>query len=160
MFQRRPKGSYNWLHIGGAATVAAAGIGFICYIAWTSCSSNPERRGEEKNSKKISKTIIVTSTISRQKEINWGDLLEDDVVLLVPPGVSFLETPQDELFLHYKIIRCNKMAGLWSCVRHLRKDQLIYVASDIAEDIPADIPRYVKRVIVLETNEQVRTSLS
>ncbi|AQZ09111.1 PEX22 (YAL055W) [Zygosaccharomyces parabailii] len=160
MVQRRPKAPYNWLRIGGAATVAAAGIGLICYIAWTSCSSNPERQGEEKNSKKTSKTIVVTNTISCQKEISWGDLLEKDVVLLVPPGVSFLENPQDELSLHYKIIRCNKMAGLWSCVRHLRKDQLLYVAGEIAEDIPEDIPRYVKRVTALETNEQVRTSLS
>ncbi|CDH13179.1 uncharacterized protein ZBAI_04965 [Zygosaccharomyces bailii ISA1307] len=158
MFQRRTKGPYNWLCIGGTATVAAAGIGFICYMAWTSCSSNPERQ-REKNSKKTSKTIIVTSTISCH-ETNWGDLLEEDVVLLVPPGVSFLENLQDELALHYKIIRCNKMTGLWSCVRHLRKDQLLYVASEIAEDIPADIPRYVKRVIALETDEQVRTSLS
>lgn len=161
MVQRRAKGPYNWIRIGGAATLVVAGLGAACYIAWTSYFS--ARRSEletEKRSKRPSRAIIVTETVAHQREISWHDFLEGDVVLLVPPGITFLENKQNELANRYKIIHCDTMAGLWSCVRHLKKDQLLYVVSEIVDDIPTDICRYVKQVIGLETYEQVQVSLA
>lgn len=124
---------------GAISTICVAG-GLISYWALspsTSDDSKQERRG--------SRCIVVTKSIADSNKINWESLLKEDVVLVVAPGVSFDNQS-------YKVIRCSTMSGLWSCVRHLKKKQLLLMPDELETSMPADILRYVGQVIHIESD--------
>ncbi|QLL34134.1 hypothetical protein HG536_0F04600 [Torulaspora globosa] len=127
--------SRRLLGVVGAISAVCVTGGLIAYWALspsTSDGSKQERRG--------SRCILVTKTIADSNKINWESLLKEDVVLVVVPGVMFLHQS-------YKVIRCSTMSGLWSCVRHLKKKQLLLKPDDLETSMPADVPRYVGQVI-------------
>lgn len=134
---------------GAALTVA---IGTTAWLLW---DSSKEDENEKKDSKITqtykSKCIIMTNSVSDSPNIKWQKILADpNVVLIVPPKVEF---PQSAYINHvvdskdiYKIIHCDTMAGVWACVKSLKKDELILSSSDLGETVPVDIIRYVKYI--------------
>lgn len=120
------------LGIAGAVTLFG---GLLAY--WL--TSKASEASEEPLDK--SRCIIITASIA--DETRWTPLLDEDVVLVVAPGVDF---PHKS----YKVIRCDTMTGLWSCVRHLKKDQLLLKPNDLESPMPADIPRYTAHITQID----------
>ncbi|QLQ81742.1 hypothetical protein HG537_0F05030 [Torulaspora globosa] len=120
--------------IGAISAVCAVG-GLLAY--WTLSASSSDGSKRERRG---SRCVIVTKSVAEFDEINWESLLKEDVVLVVAPGVLFSHQS-------YKVICCNTMSGLWSCVRHLKKEQLLLKPDDLETPMPADVPRYVGQVI-------------
>ncbi|GAV52745.1 hypothetical protein ZYGR_0AI00270 [Zygosaccharomyces rouxii] len=163
MAQRKSRGALQWIRTAGAAAIVAAGIGTAIYL-WTQSSSQSQTDDNQGKSvpktKGPSKAIIITESVAREEGINWINLLQEDVVLLVPPGVSFLEdrAGEESPAHRYKIIRCDTLMGLWSCVKHLQKEQLLYVEEEIANELPSDLTRYVKKLISCTSSQQLKAS--
>lgn len=159
MAHRKPNGSLPWCRIASVAGIVAAGIGAAVYF-WNQSKVVNDHDKPFKKPKGPSKAIIITHSVASQKDIDWDQLLQEDVVLLVTPGVLFLEvTTNDRPLAHrYKIIHCDTMIGLWSCVKHLQKEQLLYVEVEIASEIPNDLTRYVKKLINFKNSQQLKDS--
>lgn len=90
--------------------------------------------------------------------IDWSEYVADEVVLLVPTShtnESFNRVIKDAFYNsgnEHKVIYCDSMDGLWSCVRRLRKFQCILNSKDFAGDggatiVPEDVQRFVRFVI-------------
>lgn len=164
MTQRKSGGTLRWIRTAGAAAIVAAGIGTAVYL-WTHSSSlsqtddSPQGKSIAKV-KKPSKALIITKTVVQQDGVDWIKLLQEDIVLVVHPGVSFPrnEAEEDSPAYRYKIIHCDTMIGLWSCVKHLQKEQLIYVEEEISDGLPDDITRYVKKLISCRSAEELKDS--
>lgn len=161
MTQRRNKRALQWIRMAGTAIIVAAGIGTAIYL-WNQSSSASEADGSPGKSvqktRGSSRAIIVTKSIAQEEGIDWINLLQEDVVLLVLPGISFFEgSAQEELSAHrYKIIRCDTMVGLWSCVKHLQKEQLLYIEDEITDGLPNDIGRYIKKLVNCKSSQHLK----
>lgn len=128
-----------------AVTIAAITVigGLVTY--WVSSPSSSQDVEMEPQDKKT-KCIIISESIANSSEIDWELVLTKDVVLLVVPGVSFPHRS-------YKVIRCETMSGLWSCVRHLKKEQLLLIPTDLQTGFPADIQRYTSRIVHIPSDK-------
>ncbi|GAV47731.1 hypothetical protein ZYGR_0I00270 [Zygosaccharomyces rouxii] len=162
MTQRKSNGTIRWVRMAGTAAILAVGIGAAIY-AWSQSSSlsqTDDNQGKSvQKTKGPSKAIIITKSVAQVEGIDWIKLLQEDVVLLVPPGIPFLEDRDEESPAHrYKIIRCDTMIGLWSCVKHLQKEQLLYVEEEIADGLPNDLTRYVKELVNCKDSEHLKAS--
>lgn len=135
MRQSRKSQAGRWIAIlGTVSAIAIAAGAAIHYLSGAPVSDNKD------SLKRKSMCVIVTDSIAASKEFNWDDFLTRDIVLLVAPGTHFSQES-------FKVIHCDSMVGLWSCVRHLKKDQLLLEQSEINETIPVDIPRYTKEIL-------------
>ncbi|QLG73136.1 hypothetical protein HG535_0E02200 [Zygotorulaspora mrakii] len=145
----------NWQKVACTATGIVFGITAVWYYA-VRRTSKPDKTENERLSSFTSQCILMTPSISKLKTMDWSSVLKYDVVLLVPPEVEFLADTDLASNNNYKVLYCDTMSGLWSCIRHLRKHQLIYVSEDLQDTMPQDIPRYVKSIIDLKSNETLQ----
>lgn len=140
----------RWISIFGSATVLAAGVGALIYLvsSFSNASKSDEsRKGEDSVS--VSRCIVITESFADSDEMDWNRLLDEDVVLLVPPLVSF---PLE----NFKVIHCGTMTGLWSCVKHLRKDRLLLKPDELEGSMPEDVPRYVKEIVAINSFQDIK----
>lgn len=135
MRQSRKSQVGRWIAIVGTVSAIAIAAGAaIHYLSGPPVSDNKD------SSKRKSRCVVITDSVAASKEFNWDDFLTRDIVLLVAPGIHFSQES-------FKVIHCDTMVGLWSCVRHLKKDQLLLEQSEINESIPVDLPRYTKEIL-------------
>ncbi|SCW01439.1 LAFE_0D12596g1_1 [Lachancea fermentati] len=127
--------------VTGILVAAAVGLFVIARL-----KDKPSK--EKKSEKKDPKTIIVTNTVYRAVD-NWESILQDDVVLLIPPNCGFKDDLQSlDRDNSHKIIGCDTMEGLWSVTRHLRKKELVLLPGEL-DGIPDDLARYCERIVRL-----------
>lgn len=138
MGQSRRNQLGKWVSVFGCASAIAVAAGAAIYYLISSSEESDEHEKFKMN--KPSRCIVVTESVAASKTFDWSNLLTEDVVLLVCPGIHFAEEST-------KVIRCDTMVGVWSCVRHLKKDQLLLEKPELGESIPDDIPRYVKECL-------------
>lgn len=144
---KRSRSSYSWFRCVGAAAGIAFGVaalGYYVYQVKFSVESEDTQNTAIKS--KSSRCIVMTKSLCELKRIDWLDLLESDVVLLVAPGVTLPDQCAGSVHHKYKIIYCETFTGIWACVRHLGKDQLIFNSNEVVGGVPVDIPRYVKEL--------------
>lgn len=141
--------------------VVAVGIGVAAYLWWKGRdggSSDSETRSviRMRRQRGVSRCIVVTTSIEDLTEIDWEDLLCDDIVILVSPQVDNFkernEITETNTQLH-KIIECDTEVGLWACVRSLKKEEVIVNANDI--EVPHDIPRYTSKITNIQSPERL-----
>lgn len=113
---------------------------------------------EEGKKARKSKCIIMSKSI-QGLPINWDEYAADEVVLLVPTtqtNGSIKQAIEDAFRKsknEHKIIYCDSMDGLWSCVRRLSKFQCILNSKDFTGSgsdtavVPEDIGRFVNFVL-------------
>ncbi|KAG0668471.1 hypothetical protein C6P45_004631 [Maudiozyma exigua] len=138
---------------GAALTIA---IGTTAWLLWNS-SKDEDKDMRATNTSQLykSKCIIVTNSASDSPNIKWAKILADpNVVLIIPPKVEFPQSAYENHVVDskdiYKIIHCNTMAGVWACVKSLKKDELVLNSNDLGENVPVDIVRYVKHISNVE----------
>ncbi|EHN03844.1 Pex22p [Saccharomyces cerevisiae x Saccharomyces kudriavzevii VIN7] len=147
------------------ATVAILATSYYFYQKLTSASGDDDLRplkdGSATKNKKARKSKCVIMSKSLQGlSIDWSEYVTDDVVLLVPMSQtegSVREAIKQAFYSsgnEHKIILCDNMDGLWSCVRRLGKFQCILNSKDFsgAEGsdtavVPEDIGRFVNFVV-------------
>lgn len=117
----------------GVATALAIGFSY----SWITRGTN---QSTKKPSKCISRSIIFN--VATQYSVNWHRLQNLDIVVIIPPSCD-LEDAFAALnaIPKHKIIVCDTEEGVWSVVRHLRKDEVIAGGYGPGE-IPEDIYRY------------------
>lgn len=132
MRQTRKGFQGRWFGVVGVVITVFATVGATAYFLSSSSKKVP---GENK----ASRCVVVTESVAASRDVDWNDLLSEDTVLLIAPGVLF---PGESV----KVIRCDTMLGLWSCVKHLKKDHLLLNQNELEGKVPDDIPRYVKNI--------------
>lgn len=116
--------------------------GFIYSFVEKNRASSEYQKLENKHSK----CIMVTEPIYKLP-INWNKLLLEDVVLLVLSHSLYENLKYLDKKNSYKVIHCNCQDSLWSCVKHLRKQDLILSQEFLSQHIPNDITLYVENII-------------
>lgn len=119
---------------------------------------------KETKKKQPSKCVIISNKISNVEGMDWSELLDEDITLIVAPGVTFLDQPKEEESIgrehQFKVIRCDTLIGMWACVKSLRKDQLIVCPGDIEDGIPEGIDQFVKKIIKVEDGTQLKRAVT
>lgn len=144
----------NKARIIGTGVAVAVTVGATAWFLWKSLkdTTEPEAIQNNRSKKSCSRCIIVTKSIAESNEVEWVKLLAEDIVILVAPSVSFPTSSIEQSIYSknkYKIIHCDTFAGIWACVKSLRKHELILFKDDIEGEVPSDIPRFVKHVSTL-----------
>lgn len=131
----------------GAGTTLVLAASFI--VSYFSTGSTAQTAGSNKEQ---TKCVIITESIYNAN-MNWKEILEKDIVLILPPGCKYgPDLKQYNPDKSFKIISCTTQSGLWAVVRHTKKEQLLLVPEDFDDKMPTDIPRYVKSIVRLERN--------
>lgn len=120
----------------------------------------PEGDSVKENKKARKSKCIIMSKSIQGLPIKWEEYAADEVVLLVPTSHTDGSMKQaiEDAFRktknEHKIIYCDSMDGLWSCVRRLGKFQCILNSRDFTSSggsdaavVPEDIGRFVKFVV-------------
>ncbi|CAI4037060.1 hypothetical protein SMKI_01G0150 [Saccharomyces mikatae IFO 1815] len=147
------------------ATVAVLATSYYIYQKLTSTNGDGDTRlskddvTEENKKARKSKCIIMSKSIQRLT-INWNEYANDDLVLLVPMSQTngSLKQQIEDIFQksgnEHKIIYCDTMDGLWSCVRRIGKFHCILNSKDFTGSdnnntvvIPDDIGRFAKLIV-------------
>ncbi|CUS20847.1 LAQU0S01e15962g1_1 [Lachancea quebecensis] len=117
----------------GAATAFAIGLSY----SWI---TRETRQPTNESDKSISRCIIFD--VATQCCVDWRQLEHLDIAVVVPPSIN-LEHAFAALknIPKHKIIVCDTEEGVWSVVRHLRKDEVIIGGYELSK-IPDDIYRY------------------
>lgn len=152
----------RWITVVGTVTAVLLGVGAVCYYSvpsWFSVGSSDTDHHADDKKDRPSRCVVVTASLAGSERVAWKKLLRQDVVLLVAPGVSFFERGKDDLEHGFKIIQCNSPLGMWSCVKHLQKDELLILKDELGFDVPVDIPRYVKKIIELDSVQKMEMML-
>lgn len=116
-------------------------------------TSNQENKKSSVSKKRTTKCVIVNGAVN--EKIEWINLLSEpnnDVIVLVSPECkSQFQTIIRALPLQYcyKVIYCDTLEGVWSCVRSVRKSELYLMAGLM---IPDDIRRYTNEIIMYDMN--------
>lgn len=143
--------------------VAILATSYYLYQKLTSVNDADDALAREEDSltkartPRKSKCVIMSKSV-QGLSIDWSEYVADEVVLLVPTShtnESFNRVIEDAFYNsgnEHKVIYCDSMDGLWSCVRRLRKFQCILNSKDFAGDsgaatVPEDVHRFVKSVI-------------
>ncbi|CEP64884.1 ubiquitin-protein transferase activating protein PEX22 LALA0_S14e01442g [Lachancea lanzarotensis] len=143
MEARRPRNRSVGFLAAGALTALALGA----YYAWkkstTSSSSSPTIDETEQNS--ISACIVFTEDMY-ESGLDWEGLISMQAVVILPPKITLRSTVVQ--FPVSQIIECGTEDGVWSVVRHLRKD-IVVVSPLSLNSVPADIYRFSEPVTEL-----------
>lgn len=130
----------------GMGIAFAVSVSAAAYYLWKSSSEDDTNSMQPKAKKQSkSKCIIITESIAEIRGIDWVSCLNEDIVLLVAPCVSFtiLEKEyKNNPTINYKVINCDTVTGVWACVKSLKKDEVIAISNEIKGGIPEDIGRY------------------
>ncbi|SCU79853.1 LAME_0B00650g1_1 [Lachancea meyersii CBS 8951] len=136
MSSRRSRNRLSGLLAAGALMALVIGVSY----AWKkSRDSLPSSRGEK--SERCSSVCIVLTKDIYESGVDWDRLLNLSAVVIVPPG-STAESGSAN-FPGHQIIKCSTEEGVWSVVRHLRKD-IVVVSPGQLESLPEDIHRFSK----------------
>lgn len=153
------KNSRNSKFLRAVTTTAVliTGLGVVGYMWWNSNKQSlvDHDASTELSKKSKSKCIVVTQNLLENNNINWMSLLEEDCVLLIAPGLDFQTIKDKDDFNDCKIIHCETMVGLWSCVKHLNKDILMYIPLEIQDGLPIDIDRSISEIIELDGESDI-----
>ncbi|CCF57486.1 hypothetical protein KAFR_0C04950 [Kazachstania africana CBS 2517] len=153
----------------GTGVVLAIGAGIACWYWWRGPNASQEtnrlqQKEEEEHrkerEKEPSRCVIVTKTLSEMKDFDWQKFLKDDIVFIVVPGETFLDPSQGfeiDPKVGYKIIRCDTILGVWSCVKSLKKDSLIVIGDEVEGGIPDDISNFTKNIRDVKSKEELLT---
>lgn len=134
-------------HIALAGSIALVGTILLtagAYVYMLNSSSKTLKKSSRK-----SRCYILSEDVS-DRILDWEEELSHDVVVLIEPdSYSFgVELKSHSKFEH-KIILCSNWKAIWSCVRNLRKQELLLAMSSLTDPIPKDIARYVVDIIAL-----------
>lgn len=149
----------------------AIGIGTSCYYLWKSLQNGEDGKisdtpikdatNDERNK---SRCVVVTScVINTMNVIPWSQLLEDEedlVLIVIPSCKDRFHLKLDPRFA-YKVIRCDTVLGVWSCIKSLKKQELyvnIEEFPDGERSMPDDIPRYVPRITYWKNEKDILTT--
>lgn len=131
MAKRRSKGYLGEIITAGIVTVAVAGLCYWWFQDEGSSSSNDKKR--------VSRCILLSKSL--EKKIDWGRAASLDTVIVIPPQSVGIDDHLLESFPQHRIITCKTIEGVWSVIRHLRKDEVLMNLGDIGE-FPEDLHRY------------------
>ncbi|SCU84212.1 LANO_0C00760g1_1 [Lachancea nothofagi CBS 11611] len=132
MSTRRHRSRIGVLISAGVITALAIGSSYVWLKKRTSSADANYRKP---------KSICVVLTESLFSGIDWAKLASIDSVIIQPP--NFKVTIDQGVFPEHRIITCETNEGVWSVVRHLRKDELV-VRTEEFQQIPNDIHRFSK----------------
>lgn len=152
------------LRILGYGVAIAATIGTAAWLSWKAYVEDSERNGTLDSKKYSSRCIIITKSIVDIGTIEWRRILRDpSIVVVVAPSVEFPDTTSTDKQVSssdlYKVIHCETIAGVWACVKSLKKDELVVDSSDFEEGVPGDIIRYVKHISDVHEQSEIETAL-
>lgn len=153
---------YRWITVAGTVAAVVVGVGAVCYYSvpsWFSVGSSDTDHHADDKKNRPSRCVVITASLAGSDRVDWIKLLNQDVVLLVAPGVAFFEGEKDDIEHGFKIIQCDSPHGMWSCVKHLQKDELLIQKDELEFDVPVDIPRYVKKIIELNSAQEMEVML-
>lgn len=168
MADKRSRRNNQWV----LGITLAIGIGTSCYYLWKSLRSN-DKRISEKTSRDAgivegikSRCVVVTSSVINTMDvIPWCQLLsdEEELVLIVIPSCKDQFHLDLDPRVAYKVIRCDTILGVWSCIKSLKKQQLFVNIEEFPEgeqNVPDDIPRYVPSITYWKNENDILTTFS
>lgn len=168
--QRRSGNGSKWA-LGITMAVAA---GTTCYYLWKTFQSTRTTESATSSTENAaavlgghhdsSRCVIVTETVVDTLDVvPWQQLLqkEKELTLIVVPSCKDRFRLELDPRIAYKVIRCDTILGVWSCVKSLRKRELYVKLDDFPEEeqtIPEDIPRYCSSITHWKTREDILTT--
>ncbi|SCU82283.1 LAFA_0C10264g1_1 [Lachancea sp. 'fantastica'] len=143
MGARRSRNRSAVLLAAGALTALVLGAFYVWGKGTTSSSSSSNVNEKDENA--VTVCIVLTDDMY-EDEVDWEKLLSLQAVVVLPPKTT--ASPAVARFPTHQLIRCGTEEGVWSVVRHLRKD--IVVVSPLSfNSVPADVHRYSELVTEL-----------
>ncbi|CAG60970.1 PEX22 [Nakaseomyces glabratus] len=163
---------------GYLAIIAAVSIGAAAYLWWRNHSEDDsvskfnqqddgtaqDNQIKEKPAIKLGKKrlhrslcVIISNKLSNLVELDWDEILQEDIVFLILPSVNDFQNSNDIKTDTHKIINCDTELGLWACVRTLKKNELLVCADDIK--VPDDIGRYCDKISQIKSSQQLMNYL-
>lgn len=141
-------------------SVILGGILFGGYLIYNNVykpyrDSTSESPRTATSSKRGNTKCIIVNGGSVNEKIEWVALLSDpskDIIVLVTPECKqqFVNIVASLPIEHrYKIIYCDTVEGVWSCVRSVRKLALYLMPGMV---VPDDIRRYTPEVVLYDMN--------
>lgn len=150
------------LRLLGYGVAIAATIGTAAWLSWKSYVEENERKKVVESKQFSSRCIIVSKSIADIDDIEWATILHSPtVVVVIAPSVEFPDAASkvDSSDL-YKIIHCETIAGVWACVKSLKKDELVVNSADFTDGIPGDIARYAKHITDVQERDDITAVLA
>ncbi|CCE64506.1 hypothetical protein TPHA_0H03030 [Tetrapisispora phaffii CBS 4417] len=152
------------------STCVLVGLGIAGYM-WYRNAGNEERDADEElatNEKKTmmqkhSSIIILSTSLLKDTSIDWNSILENDCVILVMPGLKFDNLANINKSYKYKIIHCDTMTGIWSCIKHLRLNTLYYIKEELGpdyDDISVDLRNIFTTIRILDVDKDMNMQLT
>lgn len=167
MANKRSRRNNQWI----LGITLAIGLGTSCYYLWKSLrnedegkSSGNPTKGVVNDKKNRSRCVVVTSSvIDTMNIIPWLQLLKDeeDLVLIVVPSCKDRFHLELDPRIAYKVIRCDTILGVWSCIKSLKKQELYVNVGEFPEGerhVPDDISRYVPHITIWKNEKDILTT--